>query len=36
MINRNKRNCLVYVNHRLEKIEEAFWEFGSNIPKDYL
>ena len=33
---RHKRCILVYLTNRLEKIENAFWEFGLNLPKEYV
>lgn len=33
---RHKRCILVYLANRLEKIENAFWEFGLNLPKEYI
>jgi len=34
LMERNKRNLLIYLRHRLEKIEELRWEVGHMIPED--
>jgi len=36
LMERNKRNILIYLNERLEKIEELRWEIGHMIPEDKL
>merc|ERR1719163_1479156 len=36
MVDRNKRYCLGYINHRLQKIDELRFEVGRLVPEDKL
>lgn len=35
MISRYKRCALIYLDYRLNKIDETMWLFGMNLPNDH-